>query len=132
VVVDVRSQPFSRFNPQFNRGRLSAALAEVGMSYDYLGDELGGRPPEPELYDASGRVKYDELARTARFSRGIDRVLSEPRRAAIMCSEEDPLRCHRRILITPALIERGLAVLHLRGDGTTVADAELAPARLWG
>lgn len=129
VVADIRSQPFSRYNPQFNRERFAAALAEAGLGYLFLGAELGGRPPEPEFYDGDGRVRYGALARTERFDAGLRRLLAESgrHRVAMLCSEEDPRRCHRRLLVTQVLTARGIPVRHIRGDGTVVPEEDLGP-----
>lgn len=129
VVVDVRSQPFSRYNPQFNRERFGAALSEAGLGYLFLGAELGGRPPEPEFYDGAGHVRYGALASTERFDSGLRRLLAESdgQRVAMLCSEEDPRRCHRRLLVTRVLTAHGIPVLHIRGDGSVVREADLGP-----
>jgi len=129
VVADVRSQPFSRYNPQFNRERLRAAMQEAGLGYVFLGTELGGRPPEPGLHDSQGRVRYGALARTERFSAGLRRLLAEAdrHRVAVLCSEEDPRRCHRRLLIGRALVSHGICVRHIRGDGSVAGEEQLGP-----
>lgn len=129
VVADIRSQPFSRYNPQFNRERFGAALQAAGLSYLFLGAELGGRPPEPEFYDSDGHVRYGALARTDRFDTGLRRLLAESdrQRVAMLCSEEDPRRCHRRLLVTRVLTARGIPVLHIRGDGSVVREEDLGP-----
>lgn len=129
VVADIRSQPFSRYNPQFNRERFGAALPEAGLSYLFLGAELGGRPPEPEFYDSDGHVHYGALARTERFTAGLHRLLAESgrHRVAMLCSEEDPRRCHRRLLVTRVLTARGIPVRHIRGDGSVVREEDLGP-----
>jgi uncharacterized protein (DUF488 family) len=126
LLADVRTYPSSRYMPRYNRPDLEAALRSVGIGYVFLGDDLGGRPPPRELYDPSGRVNYERVRATDFFRRGLDRLcaLGGERRVAMMCGEEDPLDCHRGLMITPALTERGVASLHLRGDGgveTTVA-----------
>lgn len=127
AVADVRSQPFSRYNPQFNQGRLRSGLLAARIGYVFCGNELGGRPPEPEFYDAKGHVRYPALARSPRFGAGLERLLAEAatRRVAILCSEEDPGRCHRRLLVGRALAGRGITVVHIRADGTAVSDGEL-------
>lgn len=129
VVADIRSQPFSRYNPQFNREKFSAALAQAGLGYLFLGAELGGRPPEPEFYDCAGQVRYGALARTERFDSGLRRLLAESgrHRVAMLCSEEDPQRCHRRLLVTRVLTARGIPVRHIRGDGAVVGEEDLGP-----
>jgi uncharacterized protein (DUF488 family) len=119
VVADVRSMPFSRRHPHFNRERLKAALADAGIDYIFLGAELGARSPDRACYDADGRVVYERLAQTEAFKTGIDRVTIEAanRRVTLMCAEKDPLSCHRTILVTPRLIARGLTVMHILADG---------------
>lgn len=129
LVADIRSQPFSRYNPQFNRERFGAALTEAGLGYLFLGAELGGRPPEPEFYDGDGHVRYGELAGTERFTDGLRRLLAESdrQRVAMLCSEEDPRRCHRRLLVGRVLTARGIPVRHIRGDGSVVREEDLGP-----
>ena len=118
-VMDVRSSPHSRYNPQFNRRALQAALAEAGVEYVFMGAELGGRPVDPSCYDSEGRVQYDRLAETDAFNVGIRRVIQRAgqRRMALMCSEKEPLDCHRTLLIARILSARGLAVAHILADG---------------
>jgi uncharacterized protein (DUF488 family) len=127
VLADVRSQPYSRHNPQFRRESLKATLEQAGLRYMFLGAELGGRPPEPEFRDGQGHVRYDLVRASERFQGGLERLLTGAAsyRVAIMCSEEDPVRCHRRLLITPALVQAGVEVRHIRGDGRVMAEAEL-------
>jgi uncharacterized protein (DUF488 family) len=128
VLADVRSAPYSRHNPQFRKEKLRASVEQAGLRYVWLGAELGGRPPEPEFYDAKGHVRYDLVAETERFQAGLERLLTGAAtyRVAIMCSEEDPGRCHRRLLVTRALVARDVEVRHIRGDGTVVTEAELS------
>jgi uncharacterized protein (DUF488 family) len=134
VVADVRSTPFSRRHPHFNRERLKAALAQaaIGIDYIFLGAELGARSPDPACYDADGRVVYERLARTDAFKAGIDRVTSEAanRRITLMCAERDPLSCHRTILVTPRLIARGLTVLHILADAAIEPHSPVTEDRL--
>ncbi|WP_419554434.1 DUF488 family protein [Candidatus Poriferisodalis sp.] len=130
TVVDVRSQPYSRFSPHFRQSRLRELLSEIGVGYLFLGDELGGRPKEPELYDDAGNVMYDLVARSSRFADGLHRLMATAatQQVAAMCSEEDPTRCHRRLLITRALLNDDAppTAMHIRGDGRLVTEAELA------
>jgi uncharacterized protein (DUF488 family) len=127
AVADVRSHPFSQRLPQFNRVTLEAALREQDIDYVFLGDLLGGRPPQPSVYDAEGRVDYEKVRTTASFQRGLDRLLcgAEGFVVAMLCSEADPLDCHRGLMIAPALVERGVAPWHLRRDGTVEGTREL-------
>src|ERR1700761_2666928 len=74
ALADVRSTPYSRFNPQFRRESLQTSLAGVGIQYVFLGEELGARSRDPEVYDLDGRVSYLKLAATALFKKGIERL----------------------------------------------------------
>jgi uncharacterized protein (DUF488 family) len=119
-LADVRSSPYSRRYPYFNKGPLEEGLREYDVAYVFLGDLLGGRPASPALYDDDGRVDYERVRRTAEFQRGLERLtrgLSGPT-TAFLCSEEDPLDCHRGLMIAPALAARGFTPGHLRKDGT--------------
>lgn len=132
VVADVRSQPYSRYARHFSQSPLSRALADAGLSYLFFGRELGGRPPEAELYDAEGHVLYGALAETPRFGEGLSRLrdVAYGQRVAMMCSEEDPSHCHRRLLVTRAMLasDPAVSVLHIRGNGTVVGETDLAQA----
>ena len=118
-VVDVRSSPHSRYNPQFNRRTLQATLADAGVGYVFMGGELGGRPADPSCYDGEGRVQYDRLAETEAFNAGIRQVIQRAgeRRIALTCSEKEPLACHRTLLIARGLTAQGVAVAHILADG---------------
>ncbi|MEO8493849.1 MAG: DUF488 domain-containing protein [Planctomycetota bacterium] len=120
VLADVRSHPYSRYNPHFNRESLQQAVKAAGVRYLFLGDQLGGRPEDEASYDQTGHVLYWRVAESPEFLAGIER-LERGRvqyRVALMCSEEDPAVCHRYLLVSRVLTERGGSVEHVRGDGT--------------
>src|SRR5262245_17139822 len=127
AVADVRSSPYSKRLPHFNRPALEQGLKGRGIAYVFLGDLLGGRPPDPDLYDGEGRVDYERVRRTEFFVRGLDRLWEGAERftIAMLCSEEDPLDCHRGLLIAPTLVERGTSPFHLRGDGSVENTPEM-------
>jgi uncharacterized protein (DUF488 family) len=127
AVADVRSQPFSQRYPQFNRPELERALREREIGYAFLGDLLGGRPRQMTLYDADGRVDYERVRQSPAFRKGIDRLVAalDEHTVAMLCSEEDPLDCHRALMIAPALVERGVAPMHLRADGSVESTADM-------
>ena len=118
AIADVRSTPYSRFNPQFNSDSLQTALKNHGIAYVFLGRELGARSDDPTCYE-NGRVKYTRLARTTLFSSGIQRLIkgAESHVVAVMCAEKEPLDCHRTLLVSRALEAEGASVTHLLGDG---------------
>lgn len=119
AVADVRSAPYSRYTPHFNHDALSALLDDLGIGYDFLGGELGGRPADRACYDAAGRVRYDRVAATDAFDDGIRRIIhnADDRRIALLCSEKEPLECHRTLLIARNLAARGVAIEHILADG---------------
>ena len=119
TLADVRSAPYSRFNPQFNRKALDAALQAQGIAYLFFGHALGGRPEDRSCYE-DGRVRYDRLARTPLYREGIDRAIetAEVEHLALMCAEREPLDCHRALLIGRSLAARNVAVAHILADGT--------------
>ncbi len=119
ALADVRSQPYSRLHPQFNREAFKATLQRAGIAYVFLGDELGARSSDPSCYQ-DGRVQYDRIARTEGFRQGLQRVVdgSHTYRVALMCAEKEPLDCHRTILVARHLAARGVPVQHILVDGT--------------
>lgn len=126
LLADVRSLPRSMRYPQFSRDNLEEGLREAGIRYLFLGDELGGRPADPKLYGSNGMVNYRARRACRDFQYGIERVVDEARSGplALLCAEEDPLTCHRFLLITPELALRGIAPLHIRKGATLETQAE--------
>ncbi len=118
AVADVRSTPASRFNPQFNRDALKGSLARVDIAYAFLGTELGARSDDPSCY-VNGKVQYDRLAQAPAYQTGIERLKTgrADHRVAILCSEREPLDCHRTVLVSESLLAAGVPVVHILGDG---------------
>lgn len=118
ALADVRSSPFSRFNPQFNKNNLKEALIPFGIRYVFLGAELGARSTDSNCY-VDGKVRFDLLAKTDSFQRGVRRLAEGCRkyRIALMCAEKDPIDCHRTILVSRNLKEAGFAVRHILENG---------------
>jgi uncharacterized protein (DUF488 family) len=119
AVADVRSSPYSHYNPQFNREPLDLSLRKQGVRYVFLGAELGARRSEAGCY-VNAHADYALIARSPAFKRGLERIIqgAGKRRIALMCAEKDPLDCHRGILIAPQLRECGVSVVHILLDGT--------------
>jgi uncharacterized protein (DUF488 family) len=113
LIVDVRSNPYSAYCPHFNQGRIEK-LNKVGISYLYLGDQLGGKPKDPKYYP-NGYVDYSLLAQGTAFKMGLEQVLELKEQAALMCSEHDPIECHRALVVCRAL--RGQEIQHIHRDG---------------
>jgi uncharacterized protein (DUF488 family) len=127
AVVDTRSYPKSKFAPQYNSETLGRSLRENGITYIFLGKELGGRPAGDHFYDTDGRVLYARVAESELFRKGLERLQEHTQRfrLAMLCSEEDPSVCHRRLLITRVLRERGVTVMHIRAHGGLESEEEI-------
>jgi len=125
AVADVRSSPFSRFTPQFNRDTLQKSLKDRGVHYVFLGSELGARRDEPECYE-SNRVLYRKVADLPIFQFGLSRLQEGARkmRVAIMCAEKDPLTCHRAVLVSHFSRDHFSDTLHILEDGSLESRAE--------
>lgn len=120
VVADVRSVPYSQHTPQFNRESLVRSLKSRGIQYVFLGKELGARTEDPTCYE-QGKVVFERLWNTPLFKSGIERLLKGLEKGyaiAILCSEKDPLVCHRFVLVSRALQKRGQQVFHIHADGS--------------
>jgi uncharacterized protein (DUF488 family) len=131
TLVDVRTTPASRYQPQFNSANLEQLLPEHIIEYVFAGKYLGGRPSDPACYkkrvlpldgaDYLHEVDYPEVMKRPWFVKGIQRLLelSDEQTTAIMCSEEDPALCHRHHLIAKYLLLEypEVNVQHIRGDG---------------
>jgi len=119
ALCDIRSIPYSRMNPQFNRENLKKSLRENDIVYIFLGKELGAQSKDASCYE-QGKVQYDRLAQTDLFRKGIERVREGMKgyRIALMCAEKDPLECHRTILVSRYLEAFNTTVEHILGDGS--------------
>jgi uncharacterized protein (DUF488 family) len=121
AIADVRSSPYSKYSPQFNKDVLESALRDANIDYIFLGRELGAHRSEDDCY-IDGQAKYDRIAQLPTFRRGLERVLQEVEhyRIALMCSESDPITCHRTILVCRELkkICPDLEITHISGNGT--------------
>jgi len=122
VIADVRSSPYSKYAPQFNKDVLENVLRNASIEYMFLGRELGARRSEEDCY-IEGQAKYEVIAHSPIFRAGLERLLEAIKtyRVALMCSEGDPIVCHRTILVCREIIKLSpdLKITHILGDGTT-------------
>lgn len=118
AVADVRSVPYSRWQPQFNQSPLKQGLVPHRISYVFLGEELGARSNDTSCY-VDGRVQYRRLAETATFRSGIERLRlgSKRERIAVVCAEAEPIECHRMVLVARELEAIGIRVMHILPTG---------------
>jgi uncharacterized protein (DUF488 family) len=131
LLIDVRSRPQSGRFPQFSQPGFQTAVEAACIAYLFLGEELGGRPDDPDVYSGNGVVDYRRRRKSYAFRSGIERVVAEAesRIVALLCAEEDPLECHRFLMICPALVAAGARPLHIR-KGSRVETQDEAENRL--
>lgn len=127
-VIDVRSQPYSPHNPIFSQSQLKPALLESNVKYLFLGDQLGGKPDDPECYLPDGRVDYDLLSAKSFYTSGLARIANASKsgyRVTLMCSELRPHECHRSKLIGRSLSDMGIEVHHIDEKGEILSQEEV-------
>lgn len=122
LLVDTRSQPYSRFNPQFNRETLKQTVGDAGIAYSYMGDAIGGIPADKRFHLPSGNIDYELLEQAEFYQAGIERLLdfAADCRVAFMCAEKDYHHCHRYHLITRTLVRRNIEVAHILHSGEVI------------
>jgi uncharacterized protein (DUF488 family) len=127
-LVDVRSYPYSRVAPHFNRENLQPSMEERGVRYAFLGLALGGRPQREEHFDAEGHALYGKMAGEPAFEKAIDGLLNgaEEHRIALMCSCGQPAGCHRRLLVGKVLCDRGAELHHILPDGNVETEQSIS------
>ncbi|MCF8308708.1 MAG: DUF488 domain-containing protein [Bacteroidales bacterium] len=121
-VLDVRTKPYSKWNPQFNQPALKSKLKEETIQYVYAGDKLGGLPDDSSCYDNNGKVMYNIIKQKDFFKQGLKRITTANNkriRLAIMCSESKPEQCHRSKLIGQELLKNKISVKHIISSGNT-------------
>ena len=131
ALVDVRSNPVSRFAPFANRRTLTGLLESVGIDYAFMGGALGGKPRDVSMYDAAGKPDYDRMRSLDGFKDAIGQLaeIAAERPTAILCAEENPAQCHRLLLLGPPLADHGIALRHIRRDGRVQENAELGSGK---
>jgi uncharacterized protein (DUF488 family) len=127
ALVDARSHPYSKFAPHFDSEPLRKTVTSAGIKYLSMGKELGGRPEGDEFYDDEGHVLYSRVAESPQFLDGIERLEkgATKYRVALLCSEENPSGCHRRLLVGRVLATRGILLDHIRAGGRIETEAEI-------
>jgi len=126
AVADVRSAPYSHYSPHFNREALRDRLRGRDISYVFLGHELGGRPRDSALLH-QGTADYERMVAAPSFIAGLDRIAEgcARLRIALMCSEHDPLDCHRCLLVGRALAGRQVTVTHIVSDSLPISQRQI-------
>lgn len=119
-LIDVRSQPYSKFNSQFNQNEIKFFLERNGIKYVFMGDSIGGRPDDKSCYDIEGKVDYEVIRTKDFFLKGIERLKTAYNKnitVALMCSESKPCECHRSKLIGKVLDTDKIVMKHIDEKG---------------
>lgn len=127
-VLDVRSTPYSKYAEQFNRNIIEKTFPDYGINYSFMGNHFGARPDDKELYSSEGYLDFKKVADNDKFNRGIDNVISglhRGHRIALMCTEKDPIDCHRAILVSRAFESREIIANHILSNGKLQTQIEL-------
>ncbi|MXZ18867.1 MAG: DUF488 domain-containing protein [Rhodothermaceae bacterium] len=133
-VIDVRSVPYSKYQPEFARKPLATALRNAGLKYGFMGHQLGGRPDDESCYD-NNHVNYEKVRAMPFFKEGIARLRSACERnyiVCLLCAEANPTQCHRSGMIGEALVQEGIEVEHLLKDGSSRSQKEVMYERTGG
>lgn len=127
-VLDVRSTPYSKYAEQFNRENVHMFLEKNGIKYSYMGKYFGARPPEVSLYSEEGYLDFEKVIQSERFHIGMENVilgLKKGNKIALMCTEKDPIDCHRAIMVARAFDRKRIEVNHILSDGDLQTQREL-------
>ena len=119
TIVDVRSTPYSKFAPQYNKEALKQYLKQNGICYIYMGDVLGARYEDKSLLFDSGKVNFKKVQETKNFQDGIARLergIEKGYNISLMCSEKEAFDCHRFGLISEFLSKISISVNHIYPD----------------
>ena len=130
LLVDVRSSPVSKYAPFANHRTLPGLLESVGIDYEFMGGPLGGKPSDRVMYDSKGKPDYHKMRSMDEFHHAIEQLvgMASRRRTVLLCSEEDPSQCHRRLLLGPSLEAEDCQSLHIRGNGQVLRNRQLTHA----
>ena len=126
TIVDIRSMPYSKYSPQFNKESFEHICKINGLNYLYLGDALGGKPNDPSVISDSNKIDYSLLSQKNYFLTGINKLLTliNDHNVCLMCSEGQPDKCHRNLLLSPVLEKNGVEISHILPDGLCVSPKE--------
>lgn len=127
-LLDVRSMPFSKFTSQFNKDIIADFLKKNGINYNHMGKFFGARPMDKSLYTEEGYLDFEKARSSDNFKKGLENVilgLNKGYNIALMCTEKDPLDCHRAIMVARGFELNGIDVSHILPEGNTITQAKL-------
>lgn len=127
-IIDVRSVAASSYNPQYNKEPLTNFLKRNGIQYLHFAEEFGARHNDPDLLDDEGKVDFEKVRKSWTFKNGVERIwqgLDKGFTISLMCSESEPLDCHRFSMVSIALEKDGFNVKHIMKDKSLKTNGQL-------
>lgn len=127
-ILDVRSTPYSQFASEYNRENIKATLSGAGIQYAFMGNYFGARQEDRSLYTSEGYLDFDKVRKSARFQLGLHSVvkgIKSGNKIALMCTEKEPIECHRAIMVARTFFEIGIDVQHILQNKELQSHAEL-------
>jgi uncharacterized protein (DUF488 family) len=124
-LIDVRSYPYSKYTPQFDKTNLEQYLKSKNIDYSYFGNELGGLQKDPSVLLPDGRTDYNKVREKKEYQKCIDYLLTQihnGKRISLMCVEKDPFDCHRFVLLSYSLKIEGIQVFHILENGELLSN----------
>lgn len=127
-VLDVRSTPYSKYAEQYNKENISRELKFVNIKYSFMGKYFGARPQNKELYHDDGFLDFERVRESQDFKKGFENVvwgLNQGHKIALMCTEKEPIDCHRAILVARAFEMQRIYAKHILSDGNILTQQQL-------
>ncbi|WP_330694231.1 DUF488 domain-containing protein [Intestinibacter bartlettii] len=127
-VVDIRGIPYSKYNTQYNKEVLQSNLRKLGYTYIYMADEFAAKRKNKISYNKEGYADFEKVVLEDAFKKGIERLkvgCSKNYKIVLLGAMQDPIRCHRAILMGRELIKAGFDVKHIMHEGCLKTQDEL-------
>lgn len=127
-LLDVRSTPYSKYAEQYNKENISRELKSANIKYSFLGKYFGARPQNTELYADEGYLDFERVRGSQDFNKGIENVilgLNQGHKIALMCTEKEPIDCHRAILVARAFEIQMIYAKHILSNGKILTQQQL-------
>lgn len=133
VVVDIRETPYSKYNVQYNKEVFQESLKKQGFKYIYMGNEFGARRSDKGTYTKEGYADFEKVEKEEIFLEGIERLVKGCKmgyKIALLGAMQDPIRCHRSILLGRVLEQRGFNIKYIMHEGNLSCQEDIEESLL--
>ena len=127
-VVDIRETPYSKYNIQYNKEAFNESLRNSGFLYIYMGKEFGAKRTNKDVYTQEGYADFEKVAKEDIFLNGIERLKKGCQmgyRIVLLGAMQEPIRCHRSILVGRELVKNDFDVKHILDDYSIVTQDDI-------